>query len=491
MNELLGAVGQGREKAVVIGEGDMRMPPRRGFVLYVMLLAGMAAAECACASLSVDYAYFRRMVPKERPPQQRYAYGKQEPEDYDPGTVHLFLRNDGDKPVRVTQVAVNDVALPAEFLCPELKKLEELALPEFDGLGDTSGTAPTPAESEWREVKVPSARFIWYQALPNPVPPGKVSDVMVKFATCAKRLIKIAAKTSDGQELSRVVQPQPSPFRMTFVGFSDAYDKLYVYLQNDSTKPLTIGRMWLDTTDVTAKSAIPDPVTAPGAKTCVVITPDMTLSRGQYVAVKVESRESDLVAAVAVLPVWNHFPVSSWDGDTRASRFCDPDLCRTNTCDRSIPNTCSIVNRCTVQNRCGTDICSLYDSCSGPGNPTNLCSWNSCVTSNTCAPIDECSPLDVCNVNTCGAGGGTNSTDHCSTNECSLDTCSGLIDDDCSYDTCSYNECRASTNDICDTDWCDVNTCDYDHCRRDLCATNLCGINTCVPFHNSGCMGND
>lgn len=214
--------------------------------------------------LSVAYAYFRKVTPE------------------DGGTVHLFLQNRSSSPVRLKKIYLND---------EELKNL-------------------------------PLRNCLWSQVLPNPVPPHGVTDVMVKLAQPPTELIKVEVETGTGKKIHHVLQPVTSPLKFTFIGFNDALNKLYIYVENDGSNPLSIDRLYLGTTDITPLSRILEKTIPSQKKTCVVATLEKPLKQGEYIGLKLTTMEGAI--AQCVVRVFSFFPIGSWSGDTRTELHFDP-----------------------------------------------------------------------------------------------------------------------------------------------------------------------
>ncbi|MBA7494658.1 hypothetical protein ES702_05235 [subsurface metagenome] len=235
-------------------------------------------------NISIDYAYFRKLS------------------EFDNGTIHLFLKNKSDKPVTVTKVF-----------------LDWIAFPPSEGLGSAFTVKAGQATDETDD-----SRVVWYRALPNPIPPGRISDVMVKCASPLEAPRSIGVETNDGQMYSRVIQPVNNPLRITYVGFNDELSEVYIYLENSGKKELKVNTVFLDGKDVTQFSLKPWETISPRQKRCIIVKLEEPLRQGEYIAVKVSSEDG--TAAEAVVRVFFFFPISLEGGSMQAELFSDIEI---------------------------------------------------------------------------------------------------------------------------------------------------------------------
>lgn len=235
------------------------------FCFLLQMIFAPISAWAGEESISIDHAYYRKV------------------HDDDNGTVHMFLANKGEKEITISKIYLNGVLME----------------------------------------DMPNDLAVWYQAVPEKIGPDKVSDVMVKLRHPTKRLINIAVETMDGQRYERVMQPITDPLRLTFIGFSDDLTKLYIYLQNDGEEPLSINKVYLNTQDITSSCTIPWKNLKPGEKQCIAAEPKSKLSFGQYIAIKVETREE--ITTEALVRVYTFFPIQGWGGDNRPEFYFNQD----------------------------------------------------------------------------------------------------------------------------------------------------------------------
>lgn len=255
------------------------------FNIRFSILIGLLIIACAGFSkekpLDIDYAYLRRVS------------------EFDSGTVHLFMRNNGTTPVLITSVSLNDTILLVSDLSECL-----IEKPPDDVLA--------------------ARRVLWYQVLPNPIPPGKVSDVMVKLSWPTRNPIKLGIETDRGEWLYRVIPPMEEPLRITFIGFSKGFDRVYVYLHNLGEEKVYVSRIFLDGEEVTRLCSIPSSEVLPGEKLCITINLEKPSSQGEYVVINVTTANYTVegpIKAEAITRVFSHFPICFENGETDPSLY--------------------------------------------------------------------------------------------------------------------------------------------------------------------------
>ncbi|EKD28704.1 MAG: hypothetical protein ACD_79C00239G0004, partial [uncultured bacterium] len=154
---------------------------------------------------------------------------------------------------------------------------------------------------------------IWKQFLPNPVQPGKTTDVMVKLATPLSQLIKIEVADKMGNRYSRVIQPVPPELRISYIGFGDEYKTVYVWVNNSGKEKLKIKSIFLDDNDISSFTKLSS--IKPNSKHCYKIKLKESLKQGEYISIKINSEDD--VLSESLIRVFSYFPITSWDGDTR------------------------------------------------------------------------------------------------------------------------------------------------------------------------------
>ena len=205
------------------------------------------------------------------------------------GTLHVFVRNDNEFGLSVRKVFVND---------------EEV-----------TGS--------------PDENFLWYQILPNPIPAGRISDIMVRRSRDQTSFVEIRLEFENGRSLTRAVEPKPALARITGINFDPALRYVYVYVENAASREVTIDRISINAIDATGQSEHLFDRIPSGAKGCIVVdSTDLSIEEGDHISVRVLTSEGDI--AQNVVKVISKFPINAWMADTREEMFYDAEDFRFN-----------------------------------------------------------------------------------------------------------------------------------------------------------------
>lgn len=206
--------------------------------------------------LIIDHAHFRKLS------------------RFDTGTVHVFIKNNSNRQIKVGRIILNGIPLP-----------------------------PDPRDSK---------RAYWYEIIPNPVPPGSMSRCMIKLSSPPSSLIKVEFEAESGQKLIKVIPPKDNLLRMTFIGFNDTLNKIYIYVENRGRKPLSVSSVFLDGIEITNSCQIPWKALLPLEKNCIVTSLPKSLKYGQYVTIRVETAKK--IVAQEMVKVFSLFPIGLESG---------------------------------------------------------------------------------------------------------------------------------------------------------------------------------
>jgi hypothetical protein len=206
--------------------------------------------------------------------------------EFDCGTIHVFLKNPGETPLAIEKMYLNNTYLD----------------------------------------NLPNETAVWTQVLPNPIPPKGISDVAIRLRYHAdnyKPPFLVKMELSGNTQIEIPVQQINGSFKITGIYFNEKLNKVYVYVQNTGTQPLKPAKIILGTEDVTQTTRIYSPQIMPGEKGMLVISLEKPCTKGEYLGVKIIGETQEIAEAVVrVFPAL--FPITSWDGDTRAELSFDP-----------------------------------------------------------------------------------------------------------------------------------------------------------------------
>lgn len=226
--------------------------------------------------------------------------------------VHIYLRNDGKSPAYVNGAKFN-----GKYLDFTLGESVDDVLAEVSGFGDigAQGHAAKPPDRS-------AGALQWFRCLPNPIEPGAISDVTISLWGGVKEAdVRVALR--GGAALSWRGRDEKPALRLSHIAFDPAGEKIYVYCENKTDKPIRAERLFVN--DVQFKDFVSIPTGGtiePGGKSCLILRPKQWPGWGKYVGVGVQGAGAEEV--VAVVRVMNLFPIGAWDTDTRADMFFDP-----------------------------------------------------------------------------------------------------------------------------------------------------------------------
>ncbi len=226
--------------------------------------------------------------------------------------VHLYLKNTGAKPA-----FVNGIHFNGRYL--DLVVGEDLN----DILAEVAGT-PAAGAQEY-SAKPPdrgAGALQWYRCLPNPIEAGSISDVTVSLWGAVKEAdVRVALQ--GGATLSWQGRDEKPALRLSHIAFDPAGEKIYVYCENKTDKPIRAERLFVNGIQFTDFVSIPTGGTIePGGKSCLILRPEKWPGWGKYVGVSVVGTGSE--KAIAVTRVLNLFPIGEWRGsDLRPEMYHD------------------------------------------------------------------------------------------------------------------------------------------------------------------------
>jgi len=188
--------------------------------------------------------------------------------DQDPGTLHVFLRNRSDHPVRLDQVRLNGLPLR---------------------IGETD----CPAD--------------WHALLPSSVAPGRMALLAVKLKQPPVGLTRLALKMDDGTEAQVVTSEAPPALRISSIGFPGG-KKIFVYVENCDKAPHTVSAVSTDASAAADGTVFRSVTVPPGDKRCLTLPLAQDVPGGTYVGVQVKTDEG--AGACAMVRALNAFPIT-------------------------------------------------------------------------------------------------------------------------------------------------------------------------------------
>ena len=233
-------------------------------IAVIFLIAGAAQAKLSEKTI-IDHAFLQHV------------------HNQDTGTIRVFIRNEGDADVRITSVKVNGFQLPSENL--------------FGISIDKSGL-----KDQHYDVA------IWHFCKPNPIPPNKIGDLVIKLAKPPTDKMNIELSTTEGTTIQKVIEPVDNPLRMSFVGFSSSYDKVYIFVHNSGQNAVTFDKVYFDIEEVTSLCDFMSSHLRPKEKGYIAVTPDKPFVQGERFVIKVTTKEGQNVESGVT--AFSAFPIT-------------------------------------------------------------------------------------------------------------------------------------------------------------------------------------
>jgi hypothetical protein len=176
----------------------------------------------------------------ETPLSTHCAYFRPDAVDY-AGAIHIYLENSGNQPLEIKEMELNGKSV---------------------GILVNEEIVKEPLKFREKYLEVKNQEVMWYRIWPNPIPSKGVSQVIVRLATFPKKPPVVNFLYKEPEEkpstLSMDVPIEKSPFRMSYVGFSEDLKAIYVYLRKETEGDVTLSDTYLDGRKVEASLFSPD-----------------------------------------------------------------------------------------------------------------------------------------------------------------------------------------------------------------------------------------
>ncbi len=211
----------------------------------------------SASAISLEDAVFRRVVVPEEHPQ-------------DPGRLLLYVASTAKASVALEEVFLNG------------KKLEDIA----------------PVDAD----------YLYWQLRPPLLVPGKLAELTIQLTRPPTRPCHVKMVFDNGHILEGVVSLESNPLEITFVGFTRAMDKAYIYVRNESAESLVLDQVWKDREEVSQKARILDEKLTAGQGGTIVVRPGEPFRTGETVYFRVKASGGEV--AQAVVKVLHIFPVN-------------------------------------------------------------------------------------------------------------------------------------------------------------------------------------
>lgn len=210
----------------------------------------------------------------------------------DRGSVHIYLSNDGEKQVRLSEIVVND---RLSFNVTESGFVASAELDEI--MEDMSGIPPLGKRvplilRDYLPQNAKPGDVLWYFAPAYNLAPGEISELVIKFSNSPKKPIRIRLCWSDQRVTEVAVDPTPAELWMSAITFEPTYDKLYAYVRNNNATPTKIAHVWVNGKQQAEDSVVfVNRTVPPGGTGMAAVSPRNQLLKGQWVYVLIETAD--------------------------------------------------------------------------------------------------------------------------------------------------------------------------------------------------------
>lgn len=172
------------------------------------------------------------------------------------GTLYLYVRNTGNRPIRPEAFLLND----------------------------------TPLEKLREERKAH-----WWRLLPALLPPDAVGEIGIRLARTPDTALSIRVTLDNGSQVSVQVPIQNPSIRIETIGFNERSDTVTLTVENVDGRRRRVTRVWLDLQEVTRQCRLLDPDFRTGIA-LLVLRLKRPLTYGSYHVYRVQTSDGATAA---------------------------------------------------------------------------------------------------------------------------------------------------------------------------------------------------
>lgn len=172
------------------------------------------------------------------------------------GTLYLYVRNTGNRPIRSEAFLLNDAPL---------EKLRE------------------------------ERKAHWWRLLPTPLPPDAVGEIGIRLARTPDTAPSVRVTFDNGSEVNAQVPIQNPAIRIETIGFNERSDTVTLTVENMDGKKRRVTRLWLDGQEVTQQCRLLDAAFRTGIAP-VVLRLERPLTYGSYHVYRVQTSDGSTAA---------------------------------------------------------------------------------------------------------------------------------------------------------------------------------------------------
>jgi hypothetical protein len=180
-------------------------------------------------------------------------------------------------------------------------------------------------KDEWNYFPpdVKEGDILWYYFIEPIVRPGRATELIIKFAKSPVKSVDVKIETDEGQILTTVIDPKPTPLSVSFIGFSDDFYKAYIYIRNKGNTDFSINTLGLNSEDINEvrKGTL---IVPHGTKVCLPIKLPIPIRQGKQLYITVGTKEG--MRFGTSVRAFKSFPIISQSGPLSGVEFNDDGL---------------------------------------------------------------------------------------------------------------------------------------------------------------------
>ena len=172
-------------------------------------------------------------------------------------------------------------------------------------------------------TRLAATRIVWARLSPPKVNPGKIAEFTCKLASPMLRPVKVEFSSHAEEIIEVVIRPLPQPMVISAITFSNKLDTIYVYMMNNSDRPVSVYGVELNGKMAPKGIWFTSQILQEGSKHLAVLNLEKPLARGECITVKVCCEGG--VASEERTRAFAGFPINVEEGTPPTGFGLDPE----------------------------------------------------------------------------------------------------------------------------------------------------------------------
>jgi hypothetical protein len=266
-----------KHKSIAVGICNLVLLNQR-IIKYGLLFLFLCLPDRSVYAQPIQYKYFRKVSAN------------------DAGSIHLGIINEQERDLVFKALCVNG---------------RKVSLAFDPGIEDPI----TGKKRKWTYFP-PGAEpghVLWYYFTEPVVKPGKVAEIIIKFAKSPIKPVELKIEAEGGQVLTIIIELRPMPLSISFIGFNDNFSKAYIYVYNKGDADFFIDTVELYSEDIQKRLTGSSLRIQPGSKVCVPVKLPRPAHKGERFYAIISTKEG--ITFGASVRAFTGFPISGVDDD--------------------------------------------------------------------------------------------------------------------------------------------------------------------------------